>query len=138
MKRFFFLGLIVCVGACHIISGGDEIEVAGEEDDEGSSSSSSSSSESAVTVGGGSCPIPSNLPLGTGDPFCDNCLLDNCCNEITLCDNSPGCVDFVYCYAGTGDSFCYEQYPGGGAMWDALESCGYAHCDSECSEGFGS
>jgi hypothetical protein len=131
VKEIFLAWVVLSIGACHIISGGDEIEVSDDEDGD-----SSSGSESTVTVGGGGCSLMS-LEFGTsGDPDCDFCLEDLCCDALQACDSNPDCVDYYYCVDTCPDEFCtqdcYNINPAGGDAFQGIYNCGAANCFDEC------
>lgn len=134
MKRLFLVLAALSPGACHIISGGDEIVVADEDEEDGSSGSGSPTG-SNVTVGGGPC-TANNIDYAAGDPQCALCLGDECCPQVTACDTSTECVLFVDCLANCFECDCVFDFPAGAAIADGIATCGAAYCASECGGGF--
>ena len=140
--RFRFLAVVATLGACHIVSGGDEIEVS-DEDGEGDSSSSSSNgngvTSSTSSSSGGTCPT-FNIQV-TVNPACRTCVENQCCSELTECDASPDCIDFLNCRDSCfGDELCLGDcqsfHPLGEGQAFNLGYCVNTYCADVCPATF--
>lgn len=132
VKRILLALAVVAGGACHIVSGGDEITVEDDEDD-----SSGSGNGSSVSVGGGTCPVE-NLDLSAdGAPACRPCVEVECCDPVQQCDQSIDCVDFYWCVDSCDDEVCVfdceGEYPNGAGMFYNVAGCIDSFCYDECS-----
>lgn len=83
------------------------------------------------------------LPGPFGSTKCNECVLANCCPELSACGADPSCKTVSTCITGCIDEpdaggcvgECFAATPGDAGLYKALEKCTFFSkpCDFECS-----
>lgn len=72
------------------------------------------------------------------DAVCQTCLEASCCSQLVACSEEGECVALFYCEAGCAEDqacidACQNTAPAGAtALFDALDACITASCESDC------
>jgi hypothetical protein len=101
----------------------------------GNSSGNPSSSNQASSSTGVIGPACGDLGDSLMPPSCGDCAVDQCCEQLQACDDSPACLERFACRWVCSDDVCRQScatsYPDGAAEADALETC-LSGCGTAC------
>lgn len=138
MRSFAVAAAIGCTSLALVLACGDKGDDNGGNDLPGRSSSSSGDS-------GQKDPPDSSTSLDcTGRakvddrPACDTCAKQNCCRQITDCDDEPDCRALQDCIAPCDQEdifcilLCQQTHPNGSDALLAVGNCAKSKCGTEC------